>query len=259
MVHTNKVLEKLRRGEVAIGCQIRSCAPMIAEVYGACGFDYVFIEGEHFPYNIESVLHLVRACECGGLEPILRVVDHDPGKILQYLDMGVTGMIFPHCDSGAQAKEIMKAGKYTPQGERGFSNTSRATGYGTLPMDTYKEIANQNTIMMPMIESKESVDNLDEILAAGVDALHVGPGDLSESYGCPIASRTVQDALDLVVRKASLCGVPVGVPAATVDEAADFINRGFRLISFSSDLMLLRSICSASLKEIKQRTGQGGE
>ena len=84
---------------------------MIAEIYGQCGFDYVFIEGEHFPYGPESVLQMVRGCECGGIEPILRIVDHDPGKILQFLDMGVTGLLLPHCDTPQQAKAIMDAGK----------------------------------------------------------------------------------------------------------------------------------------------------
>lgn len=252
LIKQNRVLEKLKRGEVVIGCQIRSCAPMIAEVYGACGFDYVFIDGEHFPYNVESVLEMVRACECGGIEPILRIVDQDPGKILQYLDMGVTGMIFPHCDSAADAKRIMHAGKYKPVGERGFSNTSRATGYGTLPMDVYKALANENTLMIPMIESRLAVENLDGILETGVDALHIGPGDLAESYGLPISDHTVQLAIDRVIEKAALAGVPVGAPAAAVDEAVSYIRRGIQMISFSSDLMLLRSIGTKSIDEIKK-------
>ena len=223
---------------------------MIAEVYGSCGFDYVFIEGEHFPYNIESVLHLIRACECGGIEPFLRIPDHDPGKILQYLDMGVKGMFFPHCDTGAQARAIMAAGKYAPVGARGFSNTSRATGYGMFPMDEYKAFANKNTMMIPFIESKEAVERIDEILAAHPDAIHLGPGDLSESYGTPASSQTVQRAIDHVIERCAGVGIPVAAPAATPEEAVTLIQRGVNMIDLSSDLMLLRAVGRSTLDSI---------
>lgn len=252
MIKKNRVLEKLRRGEPVIGCQIRSRSPMIAEIYGQCGFDYVFIEGEHFPYNPESVLQMVQGCECGNIEPILRIVDHDPGKILQFLDMGVTGLLFPHCDTPEQAKAIMEAGKYKPLGSRGFSNTSRSTGYGALPMEEYKAMANQNTMLIPMIESRRAVESLDEILAAGVDAIHLGPGDLAESYGFPVGHKAVQDAIDLVLAKAAEAGVPVGTVSANPGEAVQNLRRGFRMISYSSDLMLLREAGSRAIEQIRE-------
>lgn len=258
MIKSNRILEKLHAGEPVIGCQIRTLNPMIAEVYGACGFDYVFIDGEHFPCQPLQVLDLVRGCELGGIEPVLRIVDHDPGKILQYFDMGVTGMIFPHCDSGEEAKALVKAGKYAPVGKRGFSNTSRATGYGTLPMSEYKRISNENCLLMPMVESKAAVENIDDIIASGIDVLQVGPGDLSDSYGLEISDPVVQNAMDYVVQKAAAAGIPVGVPAATPEEAVSYIRRGFKLINFSSDLMLLRSIGTRSLREIHDALGQEG-
>lgn len=251
MIKSNRINEKLKKGEPVIGCQIRTLNPMIAEVYGECGFDYVFIDGEHFPCQPLQVMDLVRGCEIGGLEPVLRIVDHDPGKILQYLDMGVTGMIFPHCDTPEQARALVKAGKFAPLGERGFSNTSRSTGYGTIPMSEYKKLANENCLLIPMVESRTSVENIDEILASGIDAIHLGPGDLAESYGREVSDPVVQSAMDYVVEKAAAAGIPVGAPAATPREAAAYIRRGFRLISFSSDLALLRGVGIRSLQEIK--------
>ena len=251
MVTSNRIWDKLKKGEPVIGCQIRTRSPMIAEVYGCCGFDYVFIEGEHVPDGPESVLDMVVACELAGIEPLLRIVDHDPGKILQALDMGVKGMIVPHCDSGAEARALMMAGKYGPIGERGFSNTSRATGYGTLPMETYKELANANTMIIPMIESRAAVENLDEILDAKVDALHIGPFDLAESYGASVHDKTVQQAIDTVLEKATAVGVPVATVSATPEEAARNLRKGFRMISFSSDLALLKSAGTRALEQIR--------
>ena len=258
MIKSNRIREKLRAGEPVIGCQIRTLNPMIAEIYGACGFDYVFIDGEHFPCQPVQVMDLVRGCELGGLEPVLRIVDHDPGKILQYLDMGVTGMILPHCDNGEQARAIVSAGKYSPVGKRGYTNTSRATGYGTMPMSEYKKTANENVMLMPMIESKEAVENIDDIIASGIDVLKLGPGDLSDSYGVEISDPLVQNAIDLVIEKGNAAGIPVGAPAATVEEAVAYIRRGVKLISFSSDLMLLRAVGTRSVKEIRQALAQKG-
>ena len=251
MIQRNRVLEKLQQGKTVIGCQIRSGCAMVGEIYGAWGIDYAFIEGEHFAYTPDSVLAVVRGCECGGVEPFLRIPDHDPGKILQYLDMGVKGMIIPHCDNGEQARALMAAAKYAPQGERGFSNTSRATLYGTLPMEEYKKIANANTLMMPMIESKEAVEKIDEILAAKPDGLHMGPGDLSESYGVALNDKVLLDAMALVLKKATDAGVPVGIVAATPEEAICRIKDGYRMISYSSDLMLISGACRSAMEKIR--------
>lgn len=253
MIKKSKVLEKLRNGEVVFGCQVRTCSAMVAELYGYCGFDFVFIEGEHFPCSPETVLEVARGCEIGGAEAILRIPDHDVSSILQYLDMGISGMLFPHVDTAKQAKAIMEAAKYAPVGKRGFSNTSRATGYGFLSMKDYKALANENTMIIPFIESKEAVRNLKSIMDEGIDALHIGPGDLAESYQVPVYDRMVQDAIDHIFNTANAANVPVGIPAATTAEAKDYIVRGARIISFSSDLAILKDACIGALKEMKQQ------
>ena len=88
--------------------------------------------------------------------------------------------------------------------------------------------------------------------------LKLGPGDLSNSYGVEISDPTVQNAIDYVIEKANAAGIPVGAPAATVEESVTYIRRGVKLISFSSDLMLLRGVGTRSLKEIRDALGQKG-
>ena len=137
MITTNHVRENFRSGKVSVGCQLRTRSGLIAELYGLIGFDFVFIEGEHFPYTNESLQEIVCACENRNIEPFFRLNNKDASHIMQCLDIGVKGLFCPHVDSGIEAQEIVKAGKFPPQGSRGYSNTSRATNFGYLSMDEY--------------------------------------------------------------------------------------------------------------------------
>ena len=210
---------------------------MVTEIFGYCGFDYIFIENEHFGYNIESVEEIIRACDLAGTESILRIPDHDPAKILQYLDLGASGLLLPHVDTGEQARAIVEAGKYLPRGKRGFSNTSRATKYGDIPKEEYKCLANANTMLIGFIESIEAVRNLDAILASGLDAIHIGPGDLSETIK---DSAELQRTIDQIIVTARKANIPVACVTATVDGAIALVKRGVSMVSYSSDLMLLK-------------------
>ncbi len=258
MLKENKVLQKLAAGQVVIGCQVRTGSPLIAELFGLVGYDYVFVEGEHFPYNIETGLKVIMGCELGDTVPIVRIPDADPGKILQYLDMGAGGLIIPHVNGAEDVLALRQAGKYRPEGDRGFSNTSRATGYGLIPMQTYKEKSNRHTMLMALIETEEGVQNCEAIMAAGIDAIHLGPGDLSESLGVPMGDKKLQDALDYVYALSKKTGVPVAAPVATVEEGLNHLRRGARMLSFSSDLALLRGISEQSLKAFAGGIAGGG-
>jgi|LSQX01.3.fsa_nt_gb 2-keto-3-deoxy-L-rhamnonate aldolase RhmA len=251
MITTNHVRENFRSGKVSVGCQLRTRSGLIAELYGLIGFDFVFIEGEHFPYTNESLQEIVCACENRNIEPFFRLNNKDASHIMQCLDIGVKGLFCPHVDSGIEAQEIVKAGKFPPQGSRGYSNTSRATNFGYLSMDEYKRLANENTMLFAFIESKTAIDNIRDIIDSGIDGLHLGPGDLSESLGCPVNSSLVQSQIDAVFKIANQARIPVAIPAATVDEAKDYISRGANIISFSSDLALLKATCEHAIREIK--------
>jgi 2-keto-3-deoxy-L-rhamnonate aldolase RhmA len=252
MVRQNRLLDKLKKGEAAIGCQVRSRSGLIAEIFGYGGFDYIFIENEHFAYNIESAEEVIRACALSGTESILRIPDHDPAKILQYLDLGVKGLLLPHVDTGEQARAIVSAGKYRPLGCRGYSNTSRATLYGSIPMEEYKRLANQNTMLIAFIESEEGVRNLEDILKSGIDAIHIGPGDLSETITDP---KELQKTLDYIVATARKAGIPVASVSATVEGAVALIKSGVSMVSYSSDLMLLKAAAEKAVTAFREGCG----
>ncbi|MBR1456373.1 MAG: hypothetical protein IJ594_04340 [Oscillospiraceae bacterium] len=253
----NAIRKALDTKGYAIGCQLRTRSPMTAEIFGLSGFDYVFIENEHFIYDIETVENVVRACQLTQTFPLLRLPDIDEAKVKQHLDMGVQGLVFPHVDTPEEARSIVRYGKYYPAGERGFSNSSRACMYGQLSMDEYRRLANEKTWLMPMIESKEGVENARAIIRSGCDAINVGPRDLSESYGFfgELEHPEVQDGIDTVLRLCEETGIPAAGPAATPQEAAAMLKRGFRMITYSSDTAMLLNASRTALREIDRLMG----
>lgn len=183
LIERNPMLEKMKRGEPVLGCQVRSRSPLIAELLSYCGLDYVFIECEHFVHNIETVEHQIRAIQIGGAVPIVRIPSHEDGFILQVLEAGVMGVIFPHIDTLEQAIHAVNEVKYAPAGRRGFGDGARASKYGFVDTEAYLEYVNQNVMVIGMIESRTGIKNLDDILKSGIDVLRVGAKDLSLDMG----------------------------------------------------------------------------
>lgn len=251
----NQFLDKLKAGEAAIGCQLRSHSLRIAELMGYCGFDFIYIDTEHYICDRETIENLMRCCELSGIVPLVRIPDQEPGRISQFLDAGVTGIILPHLDTPEQAEAAIKAGKYAPIGERGFSGNARSAHYGFVDRKTYSQQANATTMMIGMIESLTAVQNLDAILETGIDALRIGPSDLAASMGLDGRSKepAVQQLVDEIIAKCRAKGIPVGGAGSSVDEVVSQIQRGYHFVHFSSDLVTLQKTWSNGLAAIRQK------
>lgn len=251
----NLLLQKLKRGDIVIGSQNRSRSPLISELFGFLGLDYVFIENEHFPYNPETIESAIRACEVSGITPVVRIPKNDPTLIMQTLDMGAMAIIVPHIDTKEEAEAFVHAAKYAPKGNRGFSNTSRATQFGLMDMKSYLQMANRETMTIAMIESKEALSNLEGIIEAGIDCLHIGHMDLSESlgYGGAQDHEEVKRAIEQIIYTAKKHHVPVAFPCGTVASAQQMIQKGVQMVSFSSDLVMLSHYIQENVSQIKSR------
>jgi len=249
MINHNTFNKKLKEGKILFGCQIRSRSAMAAEIYGLCGMDFVFIENEHFAWNIESVTSLIQACDGAEIDSIVRIPQNNQGMILQLLDAGASGIFIPHIDTKEDADSVVHSGKYAPIGERGFSDGARATQYGFFEKSEYFKTANENTSLIPFIESRSAVENLRDILSSGIDALHMGPGDLASSYGIDSASKENEEIIEHVIKEAAKVNIPVGMPVATMEKAKFWVDKGCRYITFSSDFAILKDVCSKAVKE----------
>ena len=240
-MRTNTTKIKLAEGNVVYGAIISRFAPDTVEIFGAIGYDFVMIDCEHGPMDLDQVEHMVRAAEVFGITPIARIPDHADSTILRFLDRGVQGIIVPHVNTREEAESVARAARYYPDGHRGVGG-GRAHDYGVgVSRDESTRWINSQTLVIPMVEETEAVENLDAILAVpGVDVLHVAAGDLGQSMGNP-GPTDVRRLMSQVVPKIKASGKHVGVGGNSPADAAgvaEFIKLGANFITVSSQGLL---------------------
>lgn len=205
MLRENRLKRALAEGKAVFGLLSSIPSPLVVEMIGCAGFDFVILDMEHVCVNPETLENMVRAAECTGMTALVRVPDASPGAILRALDCGALGVVVPHVCSRAEAGQAVAASRYHPLGCRGISG-GRTTGFGTIGLAEYFERANAEIMVVAMIEDREGVDNIDAILSVeGIDMVLEGAVDLSQSFGKPGQPQDgeVRAAID---RMADACG-----------------------------------------------------
>jgi len=241
-MRTNRVNALLAEGKTALGTFVRTTHPAVVEVLGLVGFDFVIIDNEHSPVDVESTANLIRAADGAGVVPFVRVRTNDAVAIMQALDAGALGVQVPQISNRAEAEYAARAVKYPPVGTRGLATSHRAADYGLMDPLAYVRMADRETMLLAYVENRQAVSNLEEITQVpGVDLLFVGPADLSASYGHPAdtAHAEVQQAIDRVLSVAGRAGIPVGTVASDAAAARALMARGVRLLAISSDLQMI--------------------
>lgn len=217
MLRPNKLKRALADGTPAFGLINSVPAPLLVEMLGYAGYDFVIIDLEHSCTNLETVEHALRAAECSGTTSLVRVPGPDPHIILRVLDAGAQGVVIPHVTSAEEARIAVSASRYHPLGSRGISG-GRMTGFGTLGLKDYFAMANDEILVAAMIEDRAGVDAIDAILAVpGIDLVMEGAVDLSQSLGVPgdPLHPDVQAALAHLADRSQAAGVPFcAVPRA---------------------------------------------
>jgi 4-hydroxy-2-oxoheptanedioate aldolase len=240
-MQTNHTKAKLAEGKVVFGAIVNRYAPDQVELFGAIGYDFVMIDCEHGPIDLDQVEHMVRAAEVFGITPITRVPNHEASTILRYLDRGVQGIIVPHVNTRVTAESVAQAARYFPDGLRGMAG-GRPHNYGVgVTRSESTQWINSQMLVIPMVEETEAVDNLDAILTVpGVDVLHVASGDLGQSMGNPGAA-VVRDVMRQVIPRIRAAGKLVGVGGnspSDADGVAEFIKLGANFVTISATGLL---------------------
>ena len=240
----NRVKRKLAAGDIAY-IAVGMTDPDDIDAFGPCGFDGVWLEGEHGAVDAANLGNLTRACDIWGLTSIVRVNSNDQGLIYRTFDRGAQGVCIPHVNTAAEAQNVVAGGKFAPLGQRGLF-TSRQ-GYG---VEDYFAKANDETLLMMLIEDIIAVGNLDEILAVeGFDSFIIGPVDLSISLGVAFdyESQVFQDAQAKLADAARRSGKPAGIgvyrPAFEAPSLQRAIDDGFSLILAGGDEPFLTVGC----------------
>ncbi len=236
-MQTNTTKAKLAEGAVVFGAIITRYSPDLVEIFGAIGFDFVMIDCEHGPMNLDQVEHMVRAAEVFGITPIARIPDHTEATILRFLDRGLQGIIVPHINNGAEAAGVARAARYYPDGYRGMGG-GRAHDYGIgVSREESTTWVNSQLLVIPMVEDVEAVRNLDQILeVAGADVLHVAASDLGQSMGFPPQAE-VRRVMSEVIPRIRAGGKNVGVGGNNPADAAgvaEFIKLGANFVTVSA-------------------------
>ncbi|MDQ0916519.1 HpcH/HpaI aldolase/citrate lyase family protein [Paenibacillus sp. V4I5] len=219
MLRTNRLKQKLREGKEVFGLFCSIPSPVVVEMIGLAGYDFVIIDTEHVLINPETIEHMIRAAEAVDLTALVRVPEADAGAILRALDGGAYGIVVPHIESIEQAEFIVKASRYFPQGERSL-NGGRPGAFGKNSLLAYMSRANDEIMVIPMIESKQGVERIEEIVSVeGIDMIMVGTADLSQSYGVPW--QTQHEVVRKAVRTVCSSAVKKDIPFCAIPRKLD--------------------------------------
>lgn len=242
-IQPNRTRLALAAGKTVRGVISTSDDPQLAELCGIAGFDYYLLDAEHGLIDAAQAVNVVRACECAGITPMVRIGPKDPKLVLQYLDAGMLGVMMPGLVDAAEVRMLVEAVKYPPAGKRGVG-VSRASGYmayGSGAAD-YIAAANRETMVIAQFEDAALLPHLDDMLAVpGLDAMMIGPRDLSLAMGHPVGPShpEVQAVIGHVIDTCRRHGIAAGITAANAKDAALEEARGARMLLATVQGLLL--------------------
>ena len=225
------------------------------ETAGYAGYDFVLLDMEHGPGTFENLQNLIRAANTAGVCPVVRVPRGTDIWIDKALDVGAGAVLVPQVDTAEQAREIVRAAKFSPIGMRGTCRFVRSAAYGAVPGSQYFSQA-QDTAVIIQAEGKKAVENLDEILdVPGIDVIFVGPYDLSSSLGHvgEIDHPEVTECIKNIIAKAAAKGVKIGCFADTVEGGKKWRDLGVKFIGYSCDTYLFYQKALADVEAFDQR------
>lgn len=258
----NQAKARLRQGEVVIGTMVSEMRnEEIAYVLAAAGFDFFVVDTEHGAAGMETVQRICRAARSAGIVPLVRVTDITYALIARTLDAGALGLMVPHVETAADAREIVRCAKYPPVGERGFGLRSAVTDYSGASVPEAIAWSNTETMLMAQVESSRCLDNLDEIAAVpGIDVLLVGPTDLSISLGVPgqLLHATMQAAYRRVAETAVRHAIAAGLHPSDLAVVQYGRTVGMRCLMYSSEVRLLLGAARQAVQALREVPAAGG-
>lgn len=238
----------LREQRPLMGIFASIASPALIEMAAYAQFDFVVVDNEHGPAGIETTEHMLRAARGAGIAPIVRVSGVNTQEILRTLDIGASGVQVPQVNTVEQARQVVAAAKYPPEGSRGVAFGTRAAGFGFFGGAAYVESANKETVIITHIETVEAVENLEMMLEVpGIDVMFIGPTDLSVSMGHPgnPGHPEVQETIATTVGRIAAAGVAPGIMLTGNDQFELYAEMGVRYLTVN-----YASVIGAALKGV---------
>ena len=248
-MHINPVKHALKEGKLQAGCSFGMLrSPEVARILAAAGFHWSYIDAEHGPFDLETLQDICRAAVAAGLMPMVRVADLQYSLVARALDNGAQGIVFPRVEDPELLARAISWTRFPPKGVRGFGLTPSHMGYEKVTIPQIIEHQNANTMVILQIETKLAVDRRDELLSVpGIDAIMIGPADLSISLGVPgeFDHPKMIETIELVKESCLKHGVAPGIHLRTVALAKFWKERGMKFLSSGADTGFLLASATA--------------
>jgi 4-hydroxy-2-oxoheptanedioate aldolase len=224
-----------------------------AETMAHQGWDSLTIDMQHGVMDYQAAVNMLTAISTTNTVPVVRVPWNEPGILMKMLDAGAYALICPMVNTREDAERLVAATHYPPLGNRSMGPI-RATLYGGAD---YQPKANETIVVFAMIETRQALDNLDAILSVkGLDAVYIGPADLSLALGCnptfDDVDKPVAEAIDMILAKAKEHGVVAGVHNGSPEGALKRIAKGFQFVTISSDARLMAAGAQQVMAKMRQ-------
>jgi 4-hydroxy-2-oxoheptanedioate aldolase len=244
----NQALAKWRAGQRTIGAWLSLANTHTAELLAHAGFDWLCIDLQHGLLDYADLLHMLPAISTTDVTPIVRVAGNEPSQIMKVLDAGAMGVIVPLVNNRAEAAAAVAACMYPPRGGRSFG-PARAALYGGRG---YAAEANDQIACIVMIETREGIDNLEEIVSTpGLGGVYIGPSDLAFALGLPPSGDTDDPLhLETVGRILAACKrhkVPAGIHTGGLAYTRIRLEAGFDFVTLGSDAGFMMRAAAADL------------
>ncbi|MGH8176766.1 MAG: HpcH/HpaI aldolase family protein [Steroidobacter sp.] len=241
-----------------LGTWLMSGAPSTAEAMGFCGFDFLVLDMEHVPVDVPQAVDILRAIAGTPAAAVVRLPWNDQVTVKRVLDAGAQTLMFPFVQTPEEARRAVAYTRYPPEGVRGVAAIHRASRYGRA--DDYLRRASEEICVVVQLETPDALARLPQIAAVpGVDALFIGPGDLSAAMGRlgDVAHPEVQSALADAAKAARAQGKPVGIVGANPDMVRRFLDYGYDFAAIGSDMAMMTTRAVEFLRVFRQDAAPG--
>ncbi|MHC1719248.1 MAG: HpcH/HpaI aldolase/citrate lyase family protein [Clostridiaceae bacterium] len=253
----NLLLDKMKKGEKTIGTFFMQGNSTMAECIGYSGLDYLIIDTEHGSFDVETTLDIIGRSEARNITALARVKDSSRPSILKMLDIGVKGLVIPQVRSVEEVRKIVEYGKYYPMGQRGLA-FARGAGFGhadfAKDFGGYLKTCNEQTMLIPQCETKECLDNIEEIVAIeGVSGIFVGPFDLSVALNKPAQFGTPEfaAALERILTACKNAKKYCFIFSMDSQGANKYFDQGFDSVAISNEADVLINSFKKLVSEVK--------
>lgn len=255
--YTNAVKKKLKSGQATCGAFLQLNSNISAEILSRAGFDWLIVDMEHAPVELDSLLCQLQAIgNSKACVPFVRAPWNDPVAIKRILDTGAQGIVIPYVNTRAEAEAAVAACKFPPIGTRGAALSPRAALYGTSTTEYFAQ-ANHDNVVIVSIETQDAMQNLDEILAVqGIDGIFIGPMDLSVSMGHKdVTCGQVKAAIAEIESKVLASDKFLGTIATDWAKAKACYERGYQWLILMQDGLTLAAQADSVVSRFREQLG----